>query len=215
MTWSETLCQHPADCTAKQTHVSHRHGGEGEERKLCIPEGLCLGSGGFASTRSPGVTHRQYESINQTVYHAEEVTCGEAASLLCLVTSSLTCTVSSAGRSWDHSQWDYHPTHSTEQSRGAGWLGSWEWPTVAVISASKPPTCLTCTSVPTIRFQCWVVLCTGRRDDIALPPEARTSLGGISLMVPMAELGEWHRPPALPTAACAPPQLRVVGTREG
>lgn len=92
MTWSETVCQHPADCTAKQTHVPHRHGGEGEERNLCVPEGLCLGSGGFATTHSPGATHRQYESVNQIVYHAEEVTCGEAASFLCLATSSLTCT---------------------------------------------------------------------------------------------------------------------------
>lgn len=92
MTWSETLCQHPADCTARQTHVSRRHGREGKERRLCIPEGLCLGPGGFATTRSPGVTDRQYESVNQTVYHAEEVTCGEAASFLCLVTCSLTCT---------------------------------------------------------------------------------------------------------------------------
>lgn len=50
MTWIETLCQHPADCTAKQTRFSHRHGGEGKERKLCIPEGLCLGPGAFATT---------------------------------------------------------------------------------------------------------------------------------------------------------------------
>lgn len=49
MTWSETLFQHPADCTAKQMRVSHRHGGEGEERKLCIPEGLCLGPAGFTT----------------------------------------------------------------------------------------------------------------------------------------------------------------------
>lgn len=92
MAWSETLCQHPADCTAKQTHVSHRHGGEGEGRKLCIPEGLCLGPGGFATLPGPGVTDWQYESINHAVYHAEEVTCGEASSFLRLVKSSLTCT---------------------------------------------------------------------------------------------------------------------------
>lgn len=127
MTWSETLCQHPADCTAKQTRVSHRHGGEGEERKLCIPEGLCLGPAGFTTTRGPGVTDWQYESVNQTVYHAEEVPCGEAASFLCLVKSSNMHRVSSAGRSWDHSQWDHHSTHSTELSGGVGWLGSWEW----------------------------------------------------------------------------------------
>lgn len=90
--WRETLCQHPADCTAKQTHVSHRHGGEGEGRKLCIPEGLCLGPGGFATLAGPGVTDWQYESINHAVYHAEEVTCGEASSFLRLVKSSLTCT---------------------------------------------------------------------------------------------------------------------------
>lgn len=35
--------------------------------------------------------------------------------------------VSSAGRSWDHSQWDHHSTHSTELSGGVGWLGCWEW----------------------------------------------------------------------------------------
>lgn len=79
MAWSERPCQHPADCTTtEQTRVSRRHGGVGRERKLYAPEGPCSGPGAFAAIHGPGVTCRQYGSVNQAVYHAEEVTCGEA-----------------------------------------------------------------------------------------------------------------------------------------
>lgn len=35
-------------------------------------------SGAFAAIHGPGVTCPQYASVNQTVYHAEEVMCSEA-----------------------------------------------------------------------------------------------------------------------------------------
>lgn len=47
--------------------------------------------------------------------------------------------VSSAGRSWDHSHWDHHPTHPAELSAGPGWPGSQKQPRLAVTSTSKPP----------------------------------------------------------------------------
>lgn len=77
--------------------------------------------------------------------------------------------VSSAGRSWDHSCWDHHPTHPAELPAWPGWLGSQERPRLAVTSASEPPAC---SSVP-LRLRCWAVpLCTGRKASLPCQPRA-------------------------------------------
>lgn len=45
--------------------------------------------------------------------------------------------VSSAGRSWNNSCGDHHPTHPQSFLKGPGLLGSQEWRRLAVTSASK------------------------------------------------------------------------------
>lgn len=198
MTWSETPL--PASCWlhSQANPCIHR---DMEER---VKRGSSAFLRVFVAISGPGVTDQQYESVNQTTYHAEDVTWW--SSLLPLPGKILSDMhrVSSAGRSWDHSWWDHHPTHSTELSGGAGWLGSWERWKLAITSASKPATCLPCSSVRTIRLQCWaVLLCTGRRHDIALPAETRTSLHSITLTVPMAERGTGT------DSQCSPLQLEL------